>query len=179
MVAGCTLAASATGYGSRRSRLTALVVDSVDQQGVTNEQAVFYQYYNYSGYRGRSGPPAALRIRGARRRLRRIDRMPSFLAHATLPDGTYVMLGDTVRRSAASIAGTHGEFAASAGGAWAAADGIFARYRRRVRVRQHRMGRAPRLPRRGRCTAFVSGRAGVSTAMPSTDPSRCTPTGSG
>ena len=41
--------------------------------------------------------------------------MPTFLAHATLPDGTYAMLGDTVRRPAAKIPGTYAEFAATTG----------------------------------------------------------------
>jgi hypothetical protein len=127
MIAGCTLRRPAWVRLATR-RLTALVVDSVDDQGVTNEQAVFYQYYNYSGYRaaadrlrrcGYAVPPA----------LRRIDRMPVFLAHATLPDGTYVMLGDTVRRSAASIAGTPAEFAATFGRRGPRPAAVFARYR--------------------------------------------------
>jgi hypothetical protein len=96
------------------ARLTRLVVGSVDSQGVTNEQAVFYQFYNYQGYRS-----AADRLRQCGRSvpsaLRRIDRMPDFLAHATLPDRSYWMLGDTSRLRAATLRGTSAEFAATAG----------------------------------------------------------------
>jgi Heparinase II/III-like protein/Heparinase II/III N-terminus len=96
------------------ARLTRLVVGSVDSQGVTNEQAVFYQLYNYQGYSG-----AADRLRQCGRSvpsaLRRIDRMPEFLAHATLPDRSYWMLGDTSRLRAATLRGSGAEFAATGG----------------------------------------------------------------
>jgi hypothetical protein len=113
IAAGCTLRRG-DWVRLARDRLARLVVESVDSQGVTNEQAVFYQFYNYSGYKsaedrltrcGYAPPPA----------LARIDRMPGFLAHATLPDGTYVMLGDTARRPAGRIVGTWAEFAATRG----------------------------------------------------------------
>jgi hypothetical protein len=41
--------------------------------------------------------------------------MPHFLAHATLPNGEYTMLGDTGQRKATPIAGTVAEFAATQG----------------------------------------------------------------
>jgi hypothetical protein len=113
IAAGCTLGRSAW-VRLARDRVARLVVDSVDAQGVTNEQAVFYQFYNWSGYRS-----VADRLRrcgyAVPSSIARIDRMPTFLAHATLPDGTYAMLGDTVRRSAAKIPGTYAEFAATTG----------------------------------------------------------------
>lgn len=95
-------------------RLGRVVGASIDSQGVMNEGAVFYQRYWYSR--------AAL----ARDRLRisgravpaafaRVDRMPSLLAHATLPDGTYETIGDTNRGSATRIPGTIAEYAASRG----------------------------------------------------------------
>ena len=96
------------------ARLDRLVRESVDGEGVTNEQSVFYQFYNWSNYNR------------ARRRLvecgvpepaslARIDRMPQFLAHATLPNGEYAMLGATPQRKAMSIAGTIAEYAATQG----------------------------------------------------------------
>jgi heparinase II/III-like protein len=126
IAAGCTLGRD-DWVRLARSRLAQLVVESVDPQGVTNEQAVFYQFYNYSAYGS-----AVDRLRqcgyAIPTALSRIDRMPTFLAHATLPDGTYVMIGDTGRRPAVSIVGTHAEFAANAGGAGPKPQTEFAKY---------------------------------------------------
>jgi hypothetical protein len=110
------------GHALRRSdwmrlaatRVSALVTRSVDTSGVSNEQAVFYQLYNYTRYAA------------ARKRLRqlgqpvgsgfaRIDLMPNVLAHATYPDGRYVPLGDSRMSPARAIPGTWAEFAASQG----------------------------------------------------------------
>ena len=98
------------------SRVAKLVTNSVDTSGVTNEQSVFYQLYNYDRYNA------------ARKRLRelhqpvgsgfaRIDLMPGFLAHATYPDGRYVPLGDTEANKATAIPGTWAQFAATQGAA--------------------------------------------------------------
>jgi hypothetical protein len=46
---------------------------------------------------------------------RRVNKMPVFLAQATLPDGTYAMLGDTEKEKAHIIKGTPAEFAATQG----------------------------------------------------------------
>ena len=113
IVAGCVLRRS-DWVRLGVARLTRLVVGSVDSQGVTNEQAVFYQLYNYQGYHG-----AADRLRQCGRAvpsaLRRIRLMPELLAHATLPDRSYWMLGDTSRLRAATLRGTSAEFAATGG----------------------------------------------------------------
>lgn len=45
----------------------------------------------------------------------RVDLMPGFLAHATLPNGEYEMLGDTSGTRAQPIPGTTAEFAATGG----------------------------------------------------------------
>lgn len=80
-------------------RIARLALESVDDQGVTNEQAVEYQDYNYERYLaalhllescGVPTPPWA----------HRLQRMPVVLAHMVQPDGTYVPLGDTDRRRA-------------------------------------------------------------------------------
>lgn len=94
-------------------RVSSLVSRSVDSAGATNEQAVFYELYNYNRYRyaetrfAECGQPIGSAFA-------RIDRMPTFLAHATLPDGTYVPLGDT-QGKASPIRGTPAEFAATLG----------------------------------------------------------------
>ena len=95
-------------------RITSLVGRSVDASGAINEQAVGYELYNYSRYVY------------ARRRFAecgyplgtvfdRVDLMPTFLAQATQPDGTYLPIGDSEAAPAAAIAGTPAEFAATMG----------------------------------------------------------------
>jgi hypothetical protein len=54
--------------------------------------------------------------------------MPGFLAHATLPNGEYVRLGDTMTRRATPIAGTTAEFAATLGERGPAPEARFAAY---------------------------------------------------
>lgn len=111
-----------------RRRLAALVVNSVDAQGVTNEQAVFYEMYNWRHYDrarrrledcGLPPPPE----------LDRIDKMPDFLANATLPNGQYVMLGDSGRTAATPIRGTTAEFAATGGNTGKHPASVFATYK--------------------------------------------------
>jgi hypothetical protein len=96
------------------SRLSALVTESVDTAGVTNEQSIFYQAYNFGRYKaaakrlaecGLAIPPAFARV----------DLMPALLAHGTLPNGEYEMLGDTSADRATVIPGTTAEFAATKG----------------------------------------------------------------
>ena len=95
-------------------RMGTLVANSISSQGVSNEQAIRYDLYDY------------LRFTAARDHLRacgypvprdfeRVRRMPTFLAHATRPDGRYETLGDTTDREATRIAGTPAEFAATGG----------------------------------------------------------------
>ena len=97
-------------------RILELGLESIDEQGVTNEQSIFYQGFNYRIYKqakdmlnecGRSMPKAL-----ANRR----QRMPSFLAHAMLPDGRYESLGDTkLDLHAKPLPDTPVEFAATLG----------------------------------------------------------------
>ena len=97
-----------------RDRIAALLRSSVDRQGVSNEQSVYYQLYNWQRYvvAGKRLQTLGLAVPAVYARLRK---MPQFLAHATLPDGRYEMLGDTDDRNALSIPGTVNEFAATAG----------------------------------------------------------------
>jgi hypothetical protein len=97
-----------------RDRLEELIVESVDAHGVTNEQAIEYQAYNFAHYSTARDaligcglePPAAFA---------RIDLMPTFLAHATLPNGEYELIGDTGQTAADVVEGTIAEFAATGG----------------------------------------------------------------
>ena len=95
-------------------RIANLAAISIDRQGVTNEQAVGYQAFNWSRY---SLAIRRLRVAGITpaSSLQRVALMPGFLVHATLPDGTVEMLGDTIRTRGLSIAGTPNEYASSAG----------------------------------------------------------------
>jgi Heparinase II/III-like protein/Heparinase II/III N-terminus len=96
------------------SRIGRLLLQSVDRQGVVNEQAIGYQLYNYERYLvaarvlrscGRSAPDGFGRVR----------RIPRLLGHATQPDGRYPLIGDTLDVAATEITGTIAAFAASGG----------------------------------------------------------------
>ena len=95
-------------------RIETLLGQSVDEQGVTNEQAVGYQDYNFRMYDEARrellacGQPLSPTFE-------RIDLMPNMLAFATLPNGEYEMLGNTAPVDAPGIPGTWAEFAATQG----------------------------------------------------------------
>jgi hypothetical protein len=95
-------------------RIANLAAISIDRQGVTNEQAVGYQAYNWSRY-----TLAISRLRAAgispSAALDRVQLMPGFLVHATMPNGKVEMLGDTSRTRGLLIPGTPNEYAATAG----------------------------------------------------------------
>ncbi|TMD27712.1 MAG: hypothetical protein E6I94_09345, partial [Chloroflexi bacterium] len=96
------------------ARINALIEESVDVQGVTNEQSIGYQLYNYRRYLSAEdrlhacGQPIS-------RAFARVAKMPTFLGWATLPNGEYELIGDTSAAVATSIPGTLAEFAATAG----------------------------------------------------------------
>jgi hypothetical protein len=97
-----------------RDRLNRLVLASVDAQGVSNEQAAFYQTYNYVYYRlARSRLIAAGLTPGAG--FARVDLMPRFLAQTALPNGEYEMIGDTEAVPIPSYPGTWTQFMATGG----------------------------------------------------------------
>lgn len=97
-----------------RDRINALVAESVDTQGVTNEQSVGYQAYNYNQYHLALDRFAALGLApGAD--FARVDLMPGFMAEATLPNGDAEMIGDTGAGATPSIPGTWTEFVRSGG----------------------------------------------------------------
>jgi hypothetical protein len=96
------------------SRINALLLRSVDADGVTNEQSTAYQSYNLSRYRLAQARLADLGLPIAPE-FARLDLMPEFLAHATLPNGYLEQIGDTHYGPAPVWAGTPSEFAATAG----------------------------------------------------------------
>jgi hypothetical protein len=98
------------------NRISILLPQSVDTQGASNERSVSYEYYNFKRYNL------------ARRRLEacgqsvsasfvRLNKMPLFLALATMPNGRYVTIGDGQNARAFDIPGTPAEFAATQGAA--------------------------------------------------------------
>jgi hypothetical protein len=97
-----------------RSRLNALVVKSVDVQGVGNEQSGFYQNYNYARYKLARDRLASVGLASGTG-FSRVDKMPQFLAVGTLPNGQYELIGDTEATRVPSYPGTWTEFVATQG----------------------------------------------------------------
>ena len=95
-------------------RMNALILESVDVAGVTNEQSVDYQAYNYARYTIARDRLMAVGLNPGSG-FDRVGLMPRFLAQATVPDGTFEMLGDTEASPLRAIPGTWAEFVASEG----------------------------------------------------------------
>ena len=85
-------------------RIERLVVESVDAQGVTNEQSIGYQYYNYARYSTAIEHLRACGMEPSRALTSRIPRMPAFLAFAVLPNGEWELVGDTVKGGLSGLA---------------------------------------------------------------------------
>jgi Heparinase II/III-like protein/Heparinase II/III N-terminus len=100
--------------GLAADRINHLVVESVTTAGVSREQSVEYAYYNYARY---TYARSRLRASGqyVSSAFERIDKMPTFLGWATLPNGEFELIGDTTAKPAPRIAGTLAEFAATGG----------------------------------------------------------------
>ncbi|HEX6471977.1 MAG TPA: heparinase II/III family protein [Streptosporangiaceae bacterium] len=79
---------------------------AIDRQGAVNEQSTGYTKYDYGWWttadRRLVACGAALPgwIRG------RVARLPTFLAHATQPDGTLVQIGDTYQEPSGTVPGS-------------------------------------------------------------------------
>ncbi|MHC3916903.1 hypothetical protein ACI0FN_02901 [Alcaligenes nematophilus] len=101
-------------------RLEAALDVMVDFEGVTIEQSVHYQLYNFKQL-GRS-VEVLKKINGHNSNklvsslIEKRKKMATFLAHATRPDGSYVEIGDTPSQRAETIPNTDAEFAATFGG---------------------------------------------------------------
>ncbi len=95
-------------------RIDRMRVQVIDTQGVSNEQAVRYDLYDYRQFE-LARKHLTMCGRDAPADLERVGRIPSFLAYATRPDGYYETIGDTAGYRAQSIPGTPSEFSATAG----------------------------------------------------------------
>ncbi len=95
-------------------RLDRFVTAAIDGQGVSDEQAVKYDRYDYDRFElarahlERCGLPAPAGFD-------RVDRIPAFLAQATRPDGHYETIGDSDDRPSSVIPDTPAEYSASLG----------------------------------------------------------------
>ncbi len=96
-------------------RIATLLAESVDAQGVTNEQSIYYQLYNMEAYRAAATGFAEDVGMAVPRAFRRLEKMTRLLTHATLPDGSYASLGDTSHAPARAVRGTTAEYAATEG----------------------------------------------------------------
>ncbi|MFO7961345.1 MAG: S-layer homology domain-containing protein, partial [Nitriliruptoraceae bacterium] len=97
-----TLACLADRWDARdlaAERIAGLATTSIDEQGVTDEQATEYQDYNYERYLAAWHLTEACGL-PTPNWSPRLQRMPIVLAHMVQPDGRYVTLGDTDRRRA-------------------------------------------------------------------------------
>ncbi len=109
-------------------RINTLIGESVDSQGVTNEESIGYQEYNYNRYLAAERRLKACG-RAASPMFARVDRMPTFLGWATLPNREYEMIGDTEAARGISVPGTLSEFTASGGTAGSPPTSGFQLYR--------------------------------------------------
>lgn len=95
-------------------RINDLIEASVDSQGVTNEQSIGYQLFNFDRYTRARDRLLAVGLEPASA-FDRVELMPRFLAYATLPTGQYEMIGDTTASNARVIPGTIAEYTATRG----------------------------------------------------------------
>jgi hypothetical protein len=95
-------------------RLDRYVAAAIDTQGVSDEQAVKYDRYDYDrmmlarDHLLRCGAPAPAAFSN-------VERTPAYLAQATRPDGHYETIGDSDDQATSVIPGTPAEYAASLG----------------------------------------------------------------
>ncbi|SDL96853.1 Heparinase II/III N-terminus [Arthrobacter sp. ok362] len=91
-------------------RILSMFKQAIDDQGVSREGSIDYQYRNYRWYE-----EAARRLKAAGVALpvaieSVLDRMPTFMAHATSPSTHYALIGDTLLHRAPIVSGTPTEW---------------------------------------------------------------------
>jgi hypothetical protein len=86
----------------------------VDSQGVSSEQAVGYTYYVYA-LLGKISDALVLCGQVVPTSILNRKAVPTFLAHATQPNGEYVVLGDTPICKAYELTGTDAEYPSTQG----------------------------------------------------------------
>lgn len=99
-----------------RERLVGLAAESIDREGVNNEQSIYYQYYNWRRYGVAKRVFNACGDRAPKIVRERQPKMLDLLTYATLPNGRLMRLGDTTDKTAPYAPGTTWEFAATQGG---------------------------------------------------------------
>ena len=95
-------------------RMTAMLRTAYDEEGVNEEGAVQYHQINYSWWNLTRRRVELVRP-AAPAEFRRIERAPLAMAHATRPDGTYELIGDTEVFALRGIAHPAVEFVSSGG----------------------------------------------------------------
>ena len=91
-------------------RIMIMLESAIDNEGVSVEGSIDYQYRNFRWY-----SEAAVRIRAATGELpsliaSALSDMPTFMAHATSPSTHYALLGDTLEHRAPIVKGTPTEW---------------------------------------------------------------------
>lgn len=95
-------------------RILVMLESAIDDEGVSVEGSIDYQYRNYRWY-----SEAAVRIKAATGEVPKVIadalvEMPTFMAHATSPSTHYALLGDTLEHRAPIVKGTHTEWVRNA-----------------------------------------------------------------
>ena len=108
-------------------RITNLLPRSINSQGASNEASVYYEWYNFRRYNLAKDRLVACG-QDVTSSFARVDKMPRFLAFATLPNGEYLNIGDGREQLAGSIPGTIAEFAATQGASGPKPDNTIAVY---------------------------------------------------
>lgn len=88
------------------SRILKMLDDAIDDQGVSQEGSIDYQFRNYRWYEEAFARMKAANAEPPREKSELLSRMTEFMAHATSPSGYYAMLGDTVYHKAPQIRDT-------------------------------------------------------------------------
>jgi hypothetical protein len=88
---------------------------AIDREGVVNEQSTGYAKFAYDWWTKADGRLVRCAAALPSRIMKRVRRMPAFLAHATQPDGTIAQLGDTYQEGSHPAPGTPFEYAATRG----------------------------------------------------------------
>ncbi|MDW9984826.1 hypothetical protein GOC13_22760 [Sinorhizobium meliloti] len=79
-----------------RERSIAAISNMVDLEGVSIEQAVSYHFYNYVRFQDAEAMFAECGAPLPQDIFEQVDRMTTFVAHATMPNGKWNLLGDTI-----------------------------------------------------------------------------------
>lgn len=88
------------------SRILKMLDKAIDENGVSREGSIDYQFRNYRWYEEAFARMKAAKVEPPREKTELLLRMTEFMAHATSPSGYYAMLGDTVYHKAPRIKGT-------------------------------------------------------------------------